>query len=669
QIKQAQLLNQNAGQLAAQIAAQRNDEFQARLSSRTAAPFSRVFWVAPLRAWPEDTLRVRRFGTRVHAALNDAWQPGQRQPLIWCLIGAGLLLVAGRWLLDHLLLWLAARQMPDGHLRRSALAAGVALSSVVIAGLAAQLLRVGLNWNNALDADLDALAAAVVGLVLFAAYVTGLGRALLSVGRPTWRLPALSDLTAQRLRVFPWLLGAAALVFGLFDRITRMLGASLAVTVAAHALIALVVSGLIGAVLVRLRHARRALAADGKPPAAQPVWLAILRTGATVGVLVSWLGVATGFIALAYFVALDMLWIGVVVATLYVLSHLVHDLFHTLLAPDRSTGQGVQATFGMGGNTLEQVAVVLSGVSRLALMLLALAIVLSPFGAGPRELLASVTQSLGNLHLGSVPIKPGTIFYSLAVLVVGLLLVRAFKGWLATQLLPRTAMTAGMQTSLVTLVGYVAGLLVVVLTLAEMQVDLKSITWIVSALTVGIGFGLQAIVQNFISGLILLVERPVKVGDWVSLSDVEGDIQRINVRATEIRMGDRSTVIVPNSQLITEKVRNVTLANAKGRVLIKLPMPLDTDAAKVRTLVLEVLREHPGTLDTPAPAVTLDNIDAGSLTFACTAYVNSPRDVGTVKSAVLFEVLDRLRDAHLPLTRPQNMVVRNLPPEDNIQSG
>ena len=663
QIKQAQLLNQNAGQVAAQIAAQRNDEFQARLTSRTATPFSRAFWIDPLRALPEDTQRVRRLGAHVRAALGDAWQPPQRQPLIWCLLGAGLLLVVGRWALDRLLLWVAARQMPDGHLRRSALAAGVALSSVLIAGLAVQLLRLGLDWNDTLDDELDALAARVVSLVLFAAYVTGLGRALLSVDRPTWRLPALSDLTARRLRLFPWLLGAAALVFGLFDRLTRALGTSLAVTVVTHALVALVVSSLIGATLVRLRHARRALITEGKPPVPQAAWVGVLRAGATLGVIISWLGVATGFIALAYFVALQMLWIGVIVATLYVLSHLVHDLFHTVLAPDCPSGKRLQATFGVGANTLDQAAVVLSGVARLALLLLALAIVLSPFGAGPRELLASVTQSLGNIQLGNLPIKPGTILSALAVLVVGLLLVRGFKGWLGTQLLPRTSMTAGMQSSLVTLVGYVAGLLVVVLTLAEMQVDLKSITWIVSALTVGIGFGLQAIVQNFISGLILLVERPVKVGDWVSLStDVEGDIQRINVRATEIRMGDRSTVIVPNSQLITENVRNVTLANAQGRVLIKLPMPLDTDAAKVRALVLEVLHEHPGTLDTPAPAVTLDNIDANSLTFACTAYVNSPRDVGGVKSALLFEILDRLRDAHLPLTRAQNMVVRSLPP-------
>jgi small-conductance mechanosensitive channel len=203
-------------------------------------------------------------------------------------------------------------------------------------------------------------------------------------------------------------------------------------------------------------------------------------------------------------------------------------------------------------------------------------------------------------------------------------------------------------------------MLVFVLTLAALHVDLKSIAWIVSALSVGIGFGLQAIVQNFISGLILLVERPVKVGDWVSLSsDVEGDIQRINVRATEIRMGDRSTVIVPNSQLITQNVRNVTLANALGRVQIVLPLPLDTDAGKVRSLVLEVLRAHPATLESPAPLVQLSGIDANSMTFSCTAYVNSPRDVGSVKSDLLFELLQRLRDARMSLVRSQ--LVRTLP--------
>jgi len=97
-------------------------------------------------------------------------------------------------------------------------------------------------------------------------------------------------------------------------------------------------------------------------------------------------------------------------------------------------------------------------------------------------------------------------------------------------------------------------------------------------------------------------------------------------------------------------------------VQIKLPMPLDTDASKARELILEVLRAHPGTLGTPAPSVQLDNLDGGSMLFSCTAYVNSPREVSSVKSDLLFETLERLRSAKLPMTSPQSMVLRRLPP-------
>jgi potassium efflux system protein len=105
----------------------------------------------------------------------------------------------------------------------------------------------------------------------------------------------------------------------------------------------------------------------------------------------------------------------------------------------------------------------------------------------------------------------------------------------------------------------------------------------------------------------------------------------------------------------------LTLANAQGRVHITLPMPLDTDASKAREIILDVLNAHPSTLAAPAPVVRLDNLDGGTMTFDCTAYVNSPRDVSAVKSDLLFETLDRLRDAKLPMTSPQSMVVRTLP--------
>ncbi|WP_426702753.1 DUF3772 domain-containing protein [Rhodanobacter sp. Col0626] len=663
QIKQAQLLGQNALQLAAQITGLRNDQFQAKLASRTATPFSRTFWIDPARTFPDDLVRLKRLGTRWSDAWHEAWQPPNRQPLLWCLIAAALLLGGGRWLLERLLLRLATRHVPDGHLRRSAMATAVALTAILTTGLAAQLVHLGLNWNDILDDDLEALASSAVRLVCFAAYVTGLGRALLSIRRPSWRLPTLADPAALHLRPFPWLLAAAALLFGLFERTSRTIGSSLPATVATRGLVALVISGLIGMALLRLRRTRKELAAAGAEPEQQSAWISLLTAVAMFGVVVSWLGVATGFIALAFFVAGQMLWIGVIVASMYLLMHLLNDLINTLLSPRGHSGQKLLTAFELGPHTLDQAVTLLSGVVRVTLILLALATVLTPFGAGPADLLASAEQTFSSLTLGDLAIHPGSIFTAALVLAIGLFVLRTLKRWLREQLLPKSTMEPGMQDSIATLLGYLGGMLVFVLTLAALHVDLKSIAWIVSALSVGIGFGLQAIVQNFISGLILLIERPVKVGDWVSLnSDVEGDIRRINVRATEIQMGDRSTVIVPNSQLITQNVRNVTLSNAQGRVQIKLPMPLDTDAGKVRELILDILRTHAGTLAMPAPYVQLENVNAGVMSFNCIAYVASPREVSGVKSDLLFEILGRLRTAQLPMTSPQSMVVRTLPP-------
>jgi len=190
---------------------------------------------------------------------------------------------------------------------------------------------------------------------------------------------------------------------------------------------------------------------------------------------------------------------------------------------------------------------------------------------------------------------------------------------------------------------------VITVALSALGISVNRIAWIASALSVGIGFGLQAIVQNFISGLILLAERPVKVGDWVVLGNAEGDIRRINVRATEIQLGDRSTMIVPNSEFITKTVRNMTLSNAEGRVLIRLPMPLTTDATRAREVILSAFVNHPGVLVSPPPAVTLEGIEVGFMIFQAVAYVQSPRLSGGIRSDVLFTILDGLRAAGLPM--------------------
>ncbi|MFO5967246.1 mechanosensitive ion channel family protein, partial [Pseudomonas aeruginosa] len=334
------------------------------------------------------------------------------------------------------------------------------------------------------------------------------------------------------------------------------------------------------------------------------------------------------------------------------------DICETLLSPKHPSGLALANALGLSPRHQAQASTVLAGVGRTLLLLTALLLAFLPVGSSPSELLQGFAQ-LGESSktLGNLNIVPQDILVALLLFVGGLFALRIVKRWLSERLLPETNMDAGMRASLVTLVGYLGFVLLAMLVMSTLRINLTSLTWVVSALSVGIGFGLQAIVQNFISGLILLTERPVKVGDWVSLGGVEGDIRRINVRATEIQMGDRSTVIVPNSQFISQTVRNVTMGNALGVVGVNLTLPLDTDAMKVRELLLQAFAEHPAILDAPAPSVTFKDLASNGLVLNASGFVNSPRSVAGARSDLLFTILDRLRSEGIALSSPQSLLM------------
>ncbi|HEY2257005.1 MAG TPA: mechanosensitive ion channel domain-containing protein, partial [Variovorax sp.] len=359
--------------------------------------------------------------------------------------------------------------------------------------------------------------------------------------------------------------------------------------------------------------------------------------------------VATGYVALASFMAQQLNWAGIVMSAFYVLFKFSDDLFMALVSSRGRFGERLGASFGLQPRTLDQAAVLLSGASRVVLFFYMVVALLTPLGSSPDEVFQQSSKFGGGVKVGEIKLVPSAIMSAVAVLIVGFIALRVVKRWLERSYLPQTTLEPGMQSSITTLLGYVGGIMVVAFSMSALGIGVERIAWVASALSVGIGFGLQAIVQNFISGLILLAERPVKVGDWVVLGNAEGDIRRINVRATEIELGDRSTMIVPNSEFITKTVRNMTLSNAEGRVLIRLPMPLGTDATRAREVILAAFAAHPGVLASPAPSVTLDGVEIGVLIFQAIAYVQSPRLAGGVRSEVLFAVLDGLRSAGLSL--------------------
>ena len=290
------------------------------------------------------------------------------------------------------------------------------------------------------------------------------------------------------------------------------------------------------------------------------------------------------------------------------------------------------------------------------LLLMIVALFNGSFGSTtPGSLMDKIVSILTGEGLQRFNIVPGNLLNAVICPAIGIYILRAVRRWLGSELLPKTISDVGIRASLVTLFSNIGYVLVILITGGAGH-PVEQPAWIVSALSVGIGFGLQEIVKNFISGLILLTERPVKVGDMIGIGGVEGDVRRINVRATEIQLSDRSTMIVPNSQLISQNVRNATMGNAQGVVTIALTFPTSIDPEQVRNILLSAYNEYETILETPAPYVRFSQLGPDGIILSVTGYVPSPRMVGATKSELLFNILKLLRAQEVSLSSPQEVV-------------
>jgi len=650
-LRLARLLALESEQLTDLVGAQRRAHFRARLFERTDSVLEPAFWNELSGGFRRDAVRVEQLQRRLFEAAAQA--PAQR----WLAL-AGLLAAAWvlRWWLARQLTRVAELRAPAGRVRRSLYAVAKTLLAMLMPGVLAYALLLGLSPGLAGDEALGALFGSAVGAVCFAAYVAGLGYALLVPRRPSWRLLPMPDSVALGLRWYPALIGLVIFAGWFLQRLAGAAPLSLAVEVAINGAYSL----LLGLLLARTVHRgerlrRQALAAGHVAPDGRPTWLSLALVAVWAILVLSLLGIVLGYVALGSFVVRQVIWIGVLGLSAYLLDQLIDDACSAWLGQTEEEG----AARPSQGRVLRNQGMVLgSGALRLTVWLLALVLVLAPFGESPGDLLRRTDQLRVGVVIGELQLRPTALLQALLVFLLSLLALRALKAWLIERFLPTTTLDAGMRSSVATLLGFLGTVVAIGLGLSAVGLALDKVAWIASALSVGIGFGLQAVVSNFVSGLILLAERPVKVGDWVALSGVEGDIRRINVRATEIQLSDRSTVIVPNSEFITKLVRNVTHQNPVGLVQIKLPMPLDTDAAQVRALLLRAFEEHDEVLETPAPNVQLDGIADGQLVFNATGFVGSPRQAYAVRSALLFRALQELREAGLPLWRPPSLVLR-----------
>jgi small-conductance mechanosensitive channel len=664
QLKQAQTV-EAAASSAYDLAAQRQrDAFSARVFKQSASPVSPAFWTSLQAAAGPDLNRLWSAGEEEASLALHAHEPLAGAALAVALALAFALMFPLRKFAEKL-----GRPKSDdrvGHdFVRTAHALWIAIVDTLAARFAATIVYLGAQWGGLLSDRADAMAAACVVAVTWGAVILALGRATVANKDPNSRLIPTGDDAVARIRTYLWLVAVITGAGFLLTRLNDVVGASVAATVAANCVLALAYVTVAGLILFSFGQSRAPTKREASEESAAEVkgssaWT-LVSLVLTAAIVVTLGALFTGYTTLAAWISGQIFWLSVLAAGTYLLLRFADDLSTVLFQGRGWAARMLFTLFSLRTSTIDQLGVLVSAGLQLIIIVATVSLALTPFGQSGNVLTSHLSQIGHAIHIGSATISPKAVIAGLASLIIGMGLAHLVRGWVVRRYLPVTDWDSGVRNSVATGVGYVGVAIALLCALSAMGLGFKQIALVASALSVGIGFGLQQVVQNFVSGVILLIERPVKVGDWVNIGGLEGDIRSIRVRATEIQTFDRTTLIVPNSDLITKTVQNKTLGDPRGRIQLDVSIADPADARRASDLIMAIAKANPEVLQEPEPKVFIDSLTTGgSVNFRCYLYVASPRDVYKTKSAVYFDVLDAFLKEKVPFlgsAGPQNIVL------------
>ena len=386
-------------------------------------------------------------------------------------------------------------------------------------------------------------------------------------------------------------------------------------------------------------------------------WYGILRFllwAATVAILVA---LAIGYLRLAQFIAEQIYWIGGVIFIAVMASILLEESIAAGCRSDAPFGRALMATAGLHADSIDQIAILLTGAGSVAIVIAAALVILAPWGIQSSDLPSYFRAAFFGFHVGDITVSLSSIVIALAIFFAGFMATRAVERWLDTQFLPHTHLDVGLRNAIKTSFGYVGVILALSFALTYLGLNFEKLAIVAGALSVGIGFGLQSIVNNFVSGLIILWERTIRVGDWIVVGNDEGVVSRINVRATEISTFDRAAVVIPNANLVAGVVKNYVRTDRIGRILISVPVNAAANPETARDILLSIAHDNSTVLPEPAPQVVFSSITASAFNFDLYCFIADVGTLGSIKSQLNFEIYRRFKEAKLFDVPPPASVV------------
>lgn len=608
---QLEVIAVEAEQASGRAASIQRDQFFSRIFERSKSILNPSLWY-------DTGVGIIQLGQRLGSLFSTWWKEVQGTadfaellviPLIFAAFSILFMVLRqrmSRWLDAGVL----ASRSPDEIDRlwrvvRGILSMGLLLIAVLL------VIDLGLNVSGLSTPRLTLFVSAVSGVISSTVLNSVLAHRLTAPGLPAWRIVALNEPSAVR---FPLLFSLAAFVAALTDelqKLTDSLFLPLANTIGQSAVSAAAMVVLIALILLIFGSQDE----TEEPPVERKSyfrWSSQFAPFAWVLLGVATVALLLGYIALANYIVQQMFDTAVLITVLFLVHHLADAAVASSVDPSSAFGRFLRRVGGFTDRGISRLGLLVRIVVDLLLVVIGLPLLFLQWTVTWVDFRSIINTAFFGFKIGDVSVSLWSVLLLVLIIASGIVLTNLVIRWLDARVLTGSSLDKGVQDSVRKGGSYAGYLLAGIFALSAAGLDFTNLALVAGALGVGIGLGLQSIVSNFVSGLILLAERPIRAGDWITIAAGEGIVKRINVRSTLIETFDKSAVIVPNSLLIAEPVRNWTYGDGAGRFAILVTTGYDQDPEKICELLLGIANAHRAVMsDPPANAILFGFVDLG----------------------------------------------------------